>query len=254
MAGKRMLHKNICTSQKLNSISDGAEALWVRLYTQSDDNGFYPYNTWKIKGDCYPIKNISIKVIQCRIDELLWAGLLEIWRSKDSGELFLKIVDFERFQILRKDIQKTEFVTNAERVRNEVVTNSLLKDKVEDKVKNKIIPYGKVDKQPSVREFLKFFGELWKEKVGKGNTYVCNFGKDGKLIKALLKIYSYEELSVLAAKFFDSEDEFIQRSGYTIGVFYSQISKLVVDRRQLTKTEKNVLKAKKMIEGGKSDK
>lgn len=37
---------------------------------------------------------------------------------------------------------------------------------------------------------------------------------------------SYEELSELLKRFFESTDPFIQRSGYTVGIFKTQINKL----------------------------
>jgi hypothetical protein len=56
--------------------------------------------------------------------------------------------------------------------------------------------------------------------------YVANFGKDKKLIKDLLKIIKTDELASLINQFFESDDEFVQKSGYTLGVFKSQINKL----------------------------
>jgi hypothetical protein len=83
---------------------------------------------------------------------------------------------------------------------------------------------------PAVAEFLKFFGTKFQEKFGQ--TYTANFGKDGNLIKGLLKIHSPERLKELAERFFNSKDEFIQRSGFTIGVFNSQANKLVAEGRK----------------------
>lgn len=56
--------------------------------------------------------------------------------------------------------------------------------------------------------------------------YVANFGKDGAIFKGLLGIVPLEELKTLIDKFFESEDRFIKESGYTVGVFKSQINKL----------------------------
>ena len=57
---------------------------------------------------------------------------------------------------------------------------------------------------------------------------IIEWGKDGSLIKNLLKIIPFEELKKLLETFFCSEDKFIQKSGYTIGVFKSQINKLKI--------------------------
>ena len=59
--------------------------------------------------------------------------------------------------------------------------------------------------------------------------------------------YSYEKLIELAEKFFDSDDEFIIKAGYTIGVFSSQINRLLVNNTE--KEEKNDEYFKKGFEG-----
>jgi hypothetical protein len=81
---------------------------------------------------------------------------------------------------------------------------------------------------PEVRGFLDFWCHAFKEKFGE--FYTVNGGKDGKLIKSLLKNYSFDRLKQLAETFFQSQDPFIQTAGYTIGVFRSQISKLITQK------------------------
>lgn len=76
------------------------------------------------------------------------------------------------------------------------------------------------------QEFLKYFGELWSLRVGEGKAYHCNFGKEGKLAKNLLKTFSFKELCELAVAFFDSDSEWLEDKGYTIGVFVTQINRL----------------------------
>ena len=69
-------------------------------------------------------------------------------------------------------------------------------------------------------------------------------GKDGNLVKNLLGNCSLEELLDLLDKFFDSNDPYVINSGYTLGVFKTQINKLKtvgVERnkdQQLTTEEK----------------
>ena len=80
----------------------------------------------------------------------------------------------------------------------------------------------------------------WYEKfsIVFNEKYNVQGAKDGSLIKRLLNKYSYQELIELAERFFDSKDKFIQDSGYTIGVFNSQINKLLIKQNPLTETEK----------------
>ncbi len=77
-----------------------------------------------------------------------------------------------------------------------------------------------------VKKFLTHYGERFEFHFG--TKPVIEWGKDGTLIKNLLKIIPLEELQGLLEIFFCSEDKFIQKSGYTIGVFKSQINKLKI--------------------------
>ena len=62
--------------------------------------------------------------------------------------------------------------------------------------------------------------------------YVFNGGKDGSLIKNLLDDYDLPKLQDLATRFLDSTDQWVQQTGgYTIGIFASQINKLVSTRK-----------------------
>ena len=74
--------------------------------------------------------------------------------------------------------------------------------------------------------FLTFYAQQFKNEFG--TDPVIEWGKDGKIIKGLLKFIPLENLKNLLNKFFSSEDKFIQKSGYTIGVFKSQLNKLKI--------------------------
>ena len=65
-------------------------------------------------------------------------------------------------------------------------------------------------------KFLSIFGE----------KPLIDGGKDGATVKKLLQNCSAERLIELLDKFFELDDPFIRESGYTIGVFKTQINKL----------------------------
>ena len=77
---------------------------------------------------------------------------------------------------------------------------------------------------PTIPNPQQFFYLKYKEVFKK--DYIASFGKDGKIFKDILAIVPNEECFLLINKFFISEDKFIKESGYTIGVFKSQINKL----------------------------
>lgn len=113
MAGKRMLHKNICTSEKLAKVSDGAEALYYHIMTLTDDYGRYFANPYILKDTCYPMRDISTDEIRRRLEELAMVrgsdpkdkdGLITFYES--NKVLYLEIVRFSEFQLLRSDRPK----------------------------------------------------------------------------------------------------------------------------------------------------
>jgi len=60
-----------------------------------------------------------------------------------------------------------------------------------------------------------------------GEKPVIDGGKDGALMKKLVETFGETRLKELIDVFFEIDDEFIRNSGYTIGVFKSQINKLI---------------------------
>jgi hypothetical protein len=96
--------------------------------------------------------------------------------------------------------------------------------KNEKNVKNNRVS-AKEPADPNVKAFLIEWQGEWEKRFG--SPYTFDWGKDGKLIKGLLKVYSIEALRELRDRFFESRDPFIQKSGYTVGVFKSQVNKLI---------------------------
>lgn len=81
------------------------------------------------------------------------------------------------------------------------------------------------DKEPSP---VKIVQEFFYEKYQAKHEHPCvpNWGKDGKIFKDLLAVLKPDQIKDLIILFFESEDEFIVKAGYSVGVFRSQINKL----------------------------
>ncbi len=77
-----------------------------------------------------------------------------------------------------------------------------------------------------IKEFFTWWNIEYQRRIGE--PYVISGGKDGALIKNLLRTFDLPKLKTQALRFFDSKDSWVQeRGGYTIGVFASQFNKLV---------------------------
>jgi uncharacterized protein YdaU (DUF1376 family) len=76
------------------------------------------------------------------------------------------------------------------------------------------------------KTFLSFYKEKFTQCFG--TEPQIEWGKDGSITNKLLKTIPLPELESLLERFFVSEDKFIRGSGYTIGVFKTQINKLKI--------------------------
>lgn len=99
------LLKSYPDSVLVNSVSEGAEVLYVRLIAQSDDAGRY----WgcpklvaaKLFSHRFANEEVSVKEIGSRISELMGVGLIHTYEV--SGQPYLVMVDV--YKQLRKDVK-----------------------------------------------------------------------------------------------------------------------------------------------------
>lgn len=62
-----------------------------------------------------------------------------------------------------------------------------------------------------------------------------NYAKDMVLVKRLYKSYGLDKTKTLMERFFEIDDPFIERSGYSIGVFYSVVNRLLTSQKSRRK-------------------
>lgn len=105
MAGRRMVYENMCDSIKFSKVSAEAERLWVRMLTKTDDNGNFHASPALVRGHCLPQFDVTLSEVQSWLSELEQIGLIVYYEV--SGERYLHISGFEKYQKLRKDRQPT---------------------------------------------------------------------------------------------------------------------------------------------------
>jgi len=250
MAGKRLIHKNVCTSKKIAALTWFEEVLYYRILINADDHGMFFSTAGSVLEMCFPIRKAarktafpSIKSTELGIKKLISVGLMEFKTINERRVLHVK--DWNKYQYLRSDRAKHSFFGMSDGIpsgKPMVIPEVKVKGKVKGKDSKAV---GK--QPPLVHEFIKAWGETWSVVVGEGKKYPCNFGKEGKLVKDLLKVYEYDDLKKLAEAFFKSDDDFIRKSGYTIGVFRSMIPKLIAGNKSLTKAGKTIDAAKEHL-------
>jgi hypothetical protein len=83
---------------------------------------------------------------------------------------------------------------------------------------------------PRIKRLIDYYHDRFVDKFGE--KPVIDGGKDGAIIKKLLGTYSEEKIRELIDAFFESDDPFITRSGYTIGCLKTQVNKLLVQTKK----------------------
>lgn len=73
-------------------------------------------------------------------------------------------------------------------------------------------------------EATSFFYESYQQKFNA--PYIPSFGKDGALVKNILNKISFEDYKLRVATFFTLNDSFLDKAGYTIGVFNNYVNKI----------------------------
>lgn len=78
-------------------LSDGAEALLIRLIMKADDYGRFHASPRLIRSLCYPLRDdVSEAMIERRIGELFSAGLICVYKSSGRNYLRLNFVDWQK--------------------------------------------------------------------------------------------------------------------------------------------------------------
>jgi len=232
MRHRRMVSSSITTSLKVNSMTIPARLLYTWMLTRADDHGRLEGDPLHIKANVFPMTDFTGVQIAEFLNEMVKADLI-IWYVAE-GKCYIQINDWDKYQTfhgitrseskLPKPTSKlVDRSTKLGVVVNQKRPYKLNQTKLnQTKLNHTEAPSAASD----VKSFLKTFGDLWTRGPGQGKTYHCCFQKDTQLTKDLLKTMPLKEICALAEKFFQSNDPFITKSGYTIGMFHSQINKL----------------------------
>jgi hypothetical protein len=81
---------------------------------------------------------------------------------------------------------------------------------------------------------LLYFSARHKEKLGV--PYMVSYGKDQSIMRQVIGTYTLSKTTTMIDAFFKKmeTDEFLKKTGATVGIFKTQIPKLVMDTAQKT--------------------
>jgi uncharacterized protein YdaU (DUF1376 family) len=161
----------------------------------------------------------------------MWSGTMgKKFISNGGNLLFNKRLEEEREkQAKHREIQVEKGISGAKKRWKNHITPAIAQAQPEDSSSSS--SSSSTLKKESIfhsetKLFLTFYAKQFNHEFD--TDPVIEWGKDGKIIKGLLKFIPFDQLKDLLIRFFSSEDKFIQKSGYTIGVFKSQLNKLKI--------------------------
>jgi len=96
-----MIDRKLIVSRKINSVSLGAECMYIRILLLTDDFGRYHADPRILKAQAFSLRNVTNKTIWKWLTELIEIGLIKIYSS--GIEKYLEVVRFEDFQTFRTD-------------------------------------------------------------------------------------------------------------------------------------------------------
>ncbi|MBV9467647.1 MAG: replication protein [Abitibacteriaceae bacterium] len=83
--------------------------------------------------------------------------------------------------------------------------------------------------QPAVKTLLHHYRDLFQQRSPVGEPPPIAWGRDGKIAKDLLQVYSLSRLEALMQQFFASADPWLKKRGYTLAAFRDAVPALLME-------------------------
>lgn len=188
-------------------------ALWARAFMDRRETLADWYDTVALQEDCRldartVRKAVAILQQRCLI-KVADSGAITVCGVKNKG----KSIKWKEGKALPASPHKS------------LPTPLATKNKRESKSKKESKSSAKPKKDTPAQAFVTWYGDTFEKEYG--SPYPTNWAKDCSQAKAMLGQYDAETLKGLAAKMFASKDPWILGSSKSLGVFRSQLAKLI---------------------------
>lgn len=121
-------------SEKMNSLSQGAECLFVRLMMKADDFGSFHANPKLVKSLCFPLKDYRESDITRWMNELQKSGLIAFYEAESKR--YLNILNFgQRLRNMRNAFPQPPEFDNSQQlaaIRSETPPEHEVEEEVEE--------------------------------------------------------------------------------------------------------------------------
>ncbi|MBV9469837.1 MAG: hypothetical protein JOZ57_11395 [Abitibacteriaceae bacterium] len=85
--------------------------------------------------------------------------------------------------------------------------------------------------QPAVKVLLHHYRDLFQQRSPTSEPPPIAWGRDGKIVKDLLQVYSQARLEALLQQFFACPDPWLRKRGYTLAAFREALPALLMEDR-----------------------
>ncbi len=121
--GNRIIKESICISDDIDSLSWFEEVLFYRLMVKADDYGIYDGRGKVIKGQCFALKDITVKDVERGLEKLSAVGLVR--RYTVGGHPYLQLTGWSKHQQTRNSKAKYPKPEEADKEPDNTVLNTL---------------------------------------------------------------------------------------------------------------------------------
>lgn len=199
----RILKESVCTSEEIDALSWFEEVLFYRLMVKCDDYGRCDGREKVIRGQCFPLKDVTAKDISKGLQKLAAVGL--VLRYEVGGKPYLQLATWERHQQIRTKRSKFPGPEDGNLISNDIICNQMISDDIKchrNPIQSNPIRNQSESEGAPLGDDLTIKAKLvldaLNQKAGKAFKYT-----DSNLrpIEARLKEYTMEEcLKVIATK------------------------------------------------------
>lgn len=244
-----MISKSLSTSEKFanlsetrNGLAEFCQVLYVMLIPHADDFGKLQGDPFTVKHQCFPASPRSAEEFRSALSALHDSELI-IWYQV-SGKRFVQITNFDPHQTGLHKRTKSTFpeipgisgnvseslgsVGNRQEIpgKSEKVPEIPSELKGTELKGTELVIRGRTAKEPpsDLPAAFQHYAEGYQAKFHEKPN--INAGKDGALLKRLLKAHGLLEVNATIGLMFQSTDKFIAQSGCTIGILSSQWNKI----------------------------
>ena len=100
----RIIKESICVSDEIDNLTWFEEVLFYRLIVKCDDFGRYDGRAKVIKGQCFPLKDVTAKDIEKGLNKLSAEGLVKLYTVDERP--FLQLTTWSKHQTIRNKKSK----------------------------------------------------------------------------------------------------------------------------------------------------